>query len=176
MSRGWRSKRRLRPSSLLEDPPDLRRNEPPYHHARHHFVTVGLGASDWVMPGCLRSVRCSISRSSGSPGPANFHVHERDLRTRSPTARGTPLPSKGGESEVCYPAAIRDGTSRPPHGAAGKMLLTDFCNHSLRYENPKNVRFSSARLSRTDRGHGLRSREGEGRETHPGHRLTLPRV
>lgn len=176
MSRRWRSERRLRPSSLLEDSPDLRRNEPPYHHARQHFTTVGLGANGWVMPGCLRSVRCSISRSSGSLDPANCHVHERDLRTGSPTARGTPLPSKGGESEVCYPAAIRDGASRPPHRAAGRMLLTDFCNHSLRYENPKNVRLSSARLSRTDRGRGAQSLDGERSGTHPRHRLTLPRV
>jgi hypothetical protein len=85
--------------------------------------------------------------------PQTVTFTKRDLRTNSPTARGTPLLSKGGESEVRYPAAGEYEASRPRPELLERCFLPTSATTHLQHENPKIVRFTSARLSRTDPGH-----------------------
>lgn len=100
-----------------------------------------------MTPGCLPSVRCSTLRSSGNPSLASCHVREIRSPHRFAHRGMSRRPNvEGDESEVRYPAAEERGLAAT-NRAAGRMLLTDFCNHPLQNENPKIVRFSSARLS-----------------------------
>jgi len=146
MSRERRSDRRLQPSSsqaatrLASERP----LKPPRQMPRRH----GRVRSQWLGDTRVPSVSSMLDLAIEWKPESRVLSRSRERSPHRFAHRGmSRRPNvEGDESEVRYPAAEERGLAAT-NRAAGRMLLTDFCNHPLQNENPKIVRFSSARLS-----------------------------